>query len=159
MKHIREILSEKYYLNEAVKKTGKTLDFFWDRIKDEIVKIRIILNDDDTTAAYFEKILYAMIDSYLQGAEGYLPAASLPGQTKDDVYALKVKIAKLEDEVDSLELELDGVMFLAVDKWLDGDELKQDNTQRAAAAREVALKAIEKACAERDELKRRFNVK
>lgn len=211
MKRIREILAEKFYLNEAVKKTGKPLDFFWNRIKDEIYKIRIVLNDDETAAAYFEKILYAMIDSYLQGAEGYLPAASLPGQMtashndteeileflrcpkcgdelistdktnmryihanirnckpvfdespvlllREIAYAWQSKAKENEKEIYSLELELDGVMFLAVDKWLDGNELKQDNTQRAAAAREVALKAIEKAQAERDELKRRFNV-
>ena len=40
--------------------------------------------------------------------------------------------------------ELDAVM-LSVDKWLDGDELKDNPATRAARAREVALRAIEAA--------------
>lgn len=58
-----------------------------------------------------------------------------------------------EDKTKKAEAELAAVMQLAVEKWLDDDE-SDDGTAnpatRAARAREVALKAIEKAEAERD---------
>lgn len=42
--------------------------------------------------------------------------------------------------------ELDAVMT-SVDKWLKGDELKNNPATRAADAREIALKAVEKEAA------------
>ena len=50
-------------------------------------------------------------------------------------------------EAEAIKSELDAVMHF-VDKWLSGDQLKQSPANRANDAREVALKAIEKAEAE-----------
>ena len=47
-----------------------------------------------------------------------------------------------KSEVDNLEYTLMGVMH-SVDKWLDGDELKQDEVNRAIAMREKTLRIIE----------------
>lgn len=46
------------------------------------------------------------------------------------------------NENDVLYYKLAGVMHF-VDKWLDGDELKLDEVQRADLAREKILKALE----------------
>jgi hypothetical protein len=51
--------------------------------------------------------------------------------------------------------ELDAVM-LSTDKWLDGSALKNNPATRAADAREVALKAIEKEQARADKLDQRY---
>ena len=48
---------------------------------------------------------------------------------------------------DDLLYKLTGVMH-SVDKWLDGDELKQDEVNRAATMREKTLRLIESARAE-----------
>ena len=47
-----------------------------------------------------------------------------------------------KSEVDNLEYTLLGVMHF-VDKWLDGDELKQHEVNRAATMREKTLRIIE----------------
>ena len=47
-----------------------------------------------------------------------------------------------KSEVDRLEYTLLGVMH-SVDKWLDGDELKQDEVNRAATMRKKTLRIIE----------------
>ena len=52
-------------------------------------------------------------------------------------------------EVDKLEYTLAGVMH-SVDKWLDGDELKQDEVNRAITMREKTLRIIENAKSEVD---------
>ena len=49
-----------------------------------------------------------------------------------------------KSEVDKLEYTLMGVMH-SVDKWLEGDELKQDEVNRAATMREKTLQIIENA--------------
>lgn len=61
------------------------------------------------------------------------------------------QIRKLCDECDMFEkaadyfaLTLYGVMH-SVDKWLDGDELKQDEVNRAATMREKTLRLLENA--------------
>ena len=46
------------------------------------------------------------------------------------------------EEVDKLDYTLLGVMH-SVDKWLDGDELEQDEVNRAITMREKALRIIE----------------
>lgn len=53
--------------------------------------------------------------------------------------------AKAENE--RLEYTLAGVMH-SVDKWLDGDELKQDEVNRAITMREKTLRIVETARAE-----------
>jgi len=54
-------------------------------------------------------------------------------------------VKELIERIQSLELELDGIMFMAVEKWLDEDECKgMDNTQKACYVREKVLKIIEK---------------
>ena len=50
-------------------------------------------------------------------------------------------------EVDKLKYTLVGVMH-SVDKWLDGDELKQDEVNRAITMREKTLRIVENARAE-----------
>ena len=45
-------------------------------------------------------------------------------------------------EVNSLELTLQGVMW-SVDKWLEGDELEQDEVNRAITMREKTLRIVE----------------
>jgi hypothetical protein len=53
-------------------------------------------------------------------------------------------IKELKDTLETKELELDGVMFLGIDKWLDEGEGKgMDATQRAGYVREKLLKIIE----------------
>lgn len=52
-----------------------------------------------------------------------------------------------KSEVDKLEYTLLGVMH-SVDKWLEGDELKQDEVNRAITMREKTLRIIENAKSE-----------
>lgn len=52
-----------------------------------------------------------------------------------------------KSEVDKLEYTLLGVMH-SVDKWLDGDELEQDEVNRAITMREKTLRIIESAKSE-----------
>ena len=47
-----------------------------------------------------------------------------------------------ESDYAALQAEIDAVMHF-VDKWLNGDELKESPANRANAAREKALKAID----------------
>ena len=49
-----------------------------------------------------------------------------------------------KSEVDKLEYTLLGVMH-SVDKWLDGEELEQDEVNRAATMREKTLRIVENA--------------
>ena len=58
----------------------------------------------------------------------------------------------LEKENDDLFLKLQGVMH-SVDKWLDGDELKQDEVNRAITMREKTLQITEKQQAEIERLR------
>ena len=54
-------------------------------------------------------------------------------------------------EIEGLEYIIMGVMH-SVDKWLDGDELKQDEVNRAATMREKTLQITEKQQAEIERL-------
>lgn len=63
-----------------------------------------------------------------------------------------VEIEKLKAENDDLFFKLNGVMW-SVDKWLDGDELKQDEVNRAITMREKTLQITEKLQAEIERLK------
>lgn len=73
-----------------------------------------------------------------------------------DIEAFRAAIASSQaysngDEIDKIAgSELRAVME-SVDKWLSGDDLTANPATRAARAREVALKAIDAAEAERDE--------
>lgn len=51
-------------------------------------------------------------------------------------------IKKITKEKNDLEYTLEGVMHF-VDKWLDGDELEQDEVNRAITMREKTLKIVE----------------
>lgn len=64
---------------------------------------------------------------------------------ENEVRELLLKLKKTEAKRDEALCELEAVM-VSVDKWFeDGDpELKNNEATRAAAAREIALKAIEK---------------
>lgn len=55
------------------------------------------------------------------------------------------------EEVDKLEYTLLGVMH-CVDKWLDGDELEQDEVNRAITMRENTLRIVENLQAEVERL-------
>ena len=61
-------------------------------------------------------------------------------------------INRQQAENDDLFYKLTGVMH-SVDKWLDDDELKQDEVNRAATMREKTLQIVEKQQAEIDELR------
>jgi hypothetical protein len=61
-----------------------------------------------------------------------------------------------EPNHESVMRMLDAVMSLGIDKWLEGDELKQNEATRAATAREKALKIIEKLQLENALLKERI---
>lgn len=67
---------------------------------------------------------------------------------KENALAL---IKQLARERDHYLLTLEGVM-LFVDKWLDGDELEQDEVNRAATMREKTLRIVEKLTAENERL-------
>lgn len=58
-----------------------------------------------------------------------------------------------KSDLDNLEYVLMGVMH-SVDKWLDGDELKQDEVNRAATMREKTLQIIEGQTREIERLQR-----
>lgn len=60
-------------------------------------------------------------------------------------------INRLKSENEDLFYKLEGVMH-SVDKWLEGDELKQDEVNRAATMREKTLQITEKQQAEIERL-------
>lgn len=57
-----------------------------------------------------------------------------------------------EEAITNLEYTIAGIMH-AVDKWLEGDELKQDAINRAATMREKVLKIVEGLQAENSALR------
>ena len=61
-------------------------------------------------------------------------------------------IKRQQEEIDNLLHELSGVMHF-VDKWLDGAELEQDETNRAITMREKTLRIVEEQQAEIEQLK------
>lgn len=63
-----------------------------------------------------------------------------------------------QKKINDLEYTLLGVMH-SVDKWLEGDELNQDEVNRAAAMREKTLKIIEDATREVDFLRTAKNLR
>lgn len=65
-------------------------------------------------------------------------------------------IKQLQTENNDLFYKLAGVMH-SVDKWLEGDELKQDEVNRAATMREKTLQTVENLQAENESLKRTVN--
>ena len=60
-------------------------------------------------------------------------------------------LAEVDKEQKDFEYTLIGVMH-SVDKWLDGDELKQDEVNRAATMREKTLQIVESKQAEIERL-------
>ena len=65
-------------------------------------------------------------------------------------------INRQQAENDDLFYKLTGVMY-SVDKWIDGDELKQDEVNRAATMREKTLQIMEKQQAEIEQWKEEAN--
>lgn len=63
-------------------------------------------------------------------------------------------IKRLQSENEDLFYKLTGVMH-SVDKWLDGDELKQDEVNRAATMREKTLQIVENLQSENERLKKK----
>lgn len=63
----------------------------------------------------------------------------------------------LEKENNDLFFKLQGVMW-SVDKWLDGDELKQDEVNRAITMREKTLQITEKQQAEIERLREHLSI-
>ena len=70
-------------------------------------------------------------------------------------HALKL-ITNLQKEKNDLEYTLEGVMHF-VDKWLDDDELGQDEVNRAITMREKTLRIVEEKDAEVKRLTREIN--
>lgn len=64
-------------------------------------------------------------------------------------------IKRLKAENDELFYKLQGVMW-SVDKWLDGNELKQDEVSRATTMREKTLQITEKQQAEIESLRNAY---
>ena len=93
----------------------------------------------------------------------YIDADELLNNLPDDLpYKASVKRVLIQaptadvvpkSEVDRLELTLQGVMW-SVDKWLDGEELKQDEVNRAITMREKTLRIIEDAKSEIERLEK-----
>jgi hypothetical protein len=73
---------------------------------------------------------------------------------KRDKDALNL-INRQKAEIDNLEYTLLGVMHF-VDKWLDGDELEQDEVKRSEIMREKTLKIVEEQQTEIERLKKGF---
>jgi hypothetical protein len=82
----------------------------------------------------------------------YLAAYEDTGLTPEQVVAQKAENTRLRAENDDLFYKLVGVMH-SVDKWLDGDELKQDEVNRAATMREKTLKIVEQAQKELEQVR------
>jgi hypothetical protein len=74
---------------------------------------------------------------------------------KDEV-DFNAEIEKLKAENDDLFYKLNGVMWF-VDKWLDGDELEQDELNRAITMREKTLQITEEQQKEIEKLKRAYS--
>ena len=98
------------------------------------------LTDSEITINALKKILDLML------CEGDLQRASTVSHTIDLINRQKA-------ENDDLFYKLTGVMH-SVDKWLDGDELEQDEVNRAATMREKTLKITEDLQAENERLKK-----
>ena len=75
------------------------------------------------------------------------------GKEKCPVYKVPTADVVPKSEVERLELTLQGVMW-SVDKWLDGEELKQDEVNRAITMREKTLRIIEDAKSEIERLEK-----
>ncbi len=60
----------------------------------------------------------------------------------ENAKAYKFEIERLKEVNDNLAYTIVGVM-LSVDKWLEGDELEQDEVIRAATMREKTLQIVE----------------
>lgn len=76
-----------------------------------------------------------------------------PFEVREIVERQQEEINRLQSEKDDLFYKLAGVMH-SVDKWLDGDELKQDEVNRAATMREKTLQMVKTLQAENESLKR-----
>lgn len=74
----------------------------------------------------------------------------------NDVKELSDNNERLRAEVEDLEYKLAGVMHF-VDKWLEGDELNQDEVNRAITMREKTLKLVEDLDWKADFLEQSYN--
>ena len=86
------------------------------------------------------------------GCEDDCPCMSVINRQKKEIDILIRKKDNLRDEISNLEYIIMGIMH-SVDKWLDGDELKQDEVNRAVTMREKTLQITEKQQAEIERLK------
>ena len=67
-------------------------------------------------------------------------------------FEARAELAELKDKDNTFREDVLDAVMLSVDKWLEGDELKDNPETRAATAREKALKAIEKAQADMERI-------
>jgi len=74
---------------------------------------------------------------------------SVDNQCDDCACEIANERDRLKAENDELFYKLSGVM-LSVDKWLDGEELNQDEVNRACTMREKTLQITERLTVERD---------
>lgn len=82
----------------------------------------------------------AKADTLIEGKEAFLYVAKW-------LELLPAADVVPKSEVENLEYTLLGVMH-SVDKWLEGDELEQDEVNRAVTMREKTLRIVENAKAE-----------
>lgn len=78
---------------------------------------------------------------YIVGWLTHLPPADVVPRAEVEA-TLKCYKDTVKEEVNQLEYKLAGVMH-SVDKWLDGEELNQDEVNRAATMREKTLRIVE----------------
>lgn len=98
-----------------------------------------------------QEVIQAFEDCYKGICANECPYISLDDASicnQIDLYGDVLDLLKeLSHKADSLEYTLMGVMH-SVDKWLDGNELEQDEVNRAATMREKLLQIIESKDAE-----------
>lgn len=92
--------------------------------------------------------------------ETYKAQTTVVGKGYVNAFLQAVVMSETEDvvprsEVKDLEYKLTGVM-LSVDKWLDGDELNQEEVNRAITMREKTLRIVEELQEQNDILDKRY---
>ena len=104
---------------------------------------------------HLKEMIEAKADTVINGAETFhyiakwldlLPPADVVPRAEAEA-TLKQYKDTIKSEVDRLEYKLAGVMW-SVDKWLEGDELNQDEVNRAITMREKTLRIAEELQAE-----------
>lgn len=139
--------------------SGRPLEYNVEHLRDELIRARMALGivpDYGVEYAVGPKEDHDAAASAVKLDKVNLALLGLSEQEiallKDKEYIRKLFgiTAPVTEEVNDFRMdELDAVMH-SVDKWLEGDDLKNNPATRAADAREIALKAIEAETARAD---------